>query len=35
VRDDSILVIEADDGVAQMIQHVEEVWDRRHRHILA
>jgi hypothetical protein len=35
VRDDSILAVERDDGVAQLIEHVEKVRERRHRHILA
>ena len=35
VRDDPILAIEDDDGVAQVIQYVEKVWDRQHWHVLA
>jgi hypothetical protein len=35
VRDDPILAIEDDDGVAQVIQYVEKVWDRQHCHVLA
>jgi hypothetical protein len=35
VRDDPILAIEDDHGVAQVIERVEKVWHRRHRHVLA
>src|SRR5215213_5726889 len=35
VRDHPKLAVEYEDGVAQLIQHVEKVWDLQHRYILA